>query len=130
MEAGPETWQGVIALVATILCGAVVNHMAKRSSASPTPSDAQATVIAGTITDSKTVTALAKALEGMKGELKDQSGVVHRDFRELIDVIETLCRRAEENTSALKSLENVVKSNGMTNNPVLDALTQRLIGGK
>lgn len=101
MEGEASSWGPSVA-VAIALIGTIgsilVAKIGEKKGASP--SEGQATVLAGSITDGKRLDDLTKALESAKEVIREGSDERHRDARDLVDVLRTVCLRLEENTQA------------------------------
>lgn len=100
MEGGTDLWTPLAALVTALTGGVAAIIIAMKGKKSDSPSEAQATVLAGSITDGRKLDQLTQAIEAHKETMRDIADEKHRDDRALTDSLDTLSRRLQENTDA------------------------------
>jgi hypothetical protein len=72
--------------------------------AKPETTSAQATVLAGAITDSKQVANIIEALDAVKLEMRDGREQRHRDANSMLETILAVERALKDNTAAMRSM--------------------------
>ena len=91
-------------------------------SRSKSATEGQATVLAGTVTDQRSLRDIMDALDGLKGEMRDGREQAHSDSRAERDIMETLIRALDRNTEAQRM--------GSTPADMLATIARIKLGGK
>jgi len=115
-------------LVLASAAGALITGMVFGKGKKDNPSEAQATVLAGTIlNDGKVLKDVTTGIDALKGEMKEGREQRHRDGEEERDLMAGMIRALRDNTDSVRENTLAVRNSGTT--PESMAMLARIMGG-